>query len=358
MKRILLAGIALATITSANADFHITAVPQLNGKNIKVEALSLDDFMNKSRRDRVPAVYNAEISQDFQLPVAGSGAQRFVVTAADYPAVVFYADASDNVNIAIGENGNITVTGTPLLNQLSLLQPKLAKAEADYRKAAEQNDEAAAQKAIDEYNLVLVDYVKTNPSLCSSTWAVLNMDTEQLLEYAPVLTGDATTCILYPLLQKNIERAKERLEAEQRRQQLADDHVTAPDFALPDLQGKTVKLSDFKGKWVVLDFWGSWCPWCIKGFPGLKKVYSQYQGKLEIIGIDCNDPDANWRAAVKKYELPWVNVYNNLTSGGVLEAYAVQAFPTKVLVNPQGKIEKIYVGEDPAFYDDLNNLIK
>ena len=45
------------------------------------------------------------------------------------------------------------------------------------------------------------------------------------------------------------------------------DRQAAPDFTLNDINGKPLSLSDLKGKWVILDFWGSWCPWCIKGFP-------------------------------------------------------------------------------------------
>lgn len=130
------------------------------------------------------------------------------------------------------------------------------------------------------------------------------------------------------------------------------EEADAPAFTLKDLAGQEVSLSDFKGKWVVLDFWGGWCKWCVKGIPEMKEIYRKYHDKgLEIIGIDCNEPEENWRAAVARYDLPWVNLYNPMPRGeGVPADYFVPGYPTKVIINPEGKIFDIVVGEDPAFY--------
>lgn len=358
MKKIILTGLILASVASAQADFRITVSPTLEGQPVKVEAISVNDLLTKSRKDRIAQEFTAVAAPAFQISTPGEGAQRYVITIGDKKLSSFFAMPTDKVYISIGADGDMMVTGTPMLDQMASLQQQLNEPYKAYRKAAADNDEAAADAAAKAYTKLLVDYVKANPDLCGATWAVMQMEDEEMMQYAPSLQGEAVTCMLYPLLLKNIESAKARQEAEKHQQALEDSHAKAPDFALPDLNGKTVKLSQFKGKWVVIDFWGSWCIWCIKGFPGLKDAYAKYKGKMEVIGVDCNDPEANWRAAVKKYELPWINLYNAQSKGGVMEAYGVQAFPTKVLVNPKGKIEKIYIGEDPAFYTDLERLIK
>jgi thiol-disulfide isomerase/thioredoxin len=131
----------------------------------------------------------------------------------------------------------------------------------------------------------------------------------------------------------------------------------APDFTLNDINGRPLSLSSLKGKYVVLDFWGSWCVWCIRGIPSMKEYYAKYAGKFEILGIDCNDTPEKWKAAVKEYELPWLHVYCDETST-VLADYKIQGFPTKVVVGPDGHIIKTIVGEDPAFYDFLDELFK
>ena len=129
----------------------------------------------------------------------------------------------------------------------------------------------------------------------------------------------------------------------------------APDFTLNDINGKPLTLSSLRGKYVILDFWGSWCGWCIKGIPRMKEYYQKYAGKFEILGIDCNDPEEKWKAAVEKYELPWLHVYNTRDSK-VLEQYEIEGFPTKVIVGPDGKIVKTIIGEDPVFYTILDEL--
>ena len=133
------------------------------------------------------------------------------------------------------------------------------------------------------------------------------------------------------------------------------DGVEAPDFTLNDLNGKPLTLSSLRGKYVILDFWGSWCGWCIKGIPQMKEYYQKYAGKFEILGIDCNDPEEKWKAAVEKYELPWLHVYNTRDSK-VLEQYKIEGFPTKIIIGPDGKIVKTIIGEDPAFYTLLDQL--
>lgn len=136
-----------------------------------------------------------------------------------------------------------------------------------------------------------------------------------------------------------------------------EDIPLAPDFTLPSIDGTKVTLSDYKGKWVVLDFWGSWCPWCVKGIPEMKEIYAELSPKLEIIGIDCKESAEAWKDAVKKYELPWVNVINN-TSNDVAEEYEISGYPTKVIIDPFGGIHDVVIGEDPVFYEILREVVK
>lgn len=156
---------------------------------------------------------------------------------------------------------------------------------------------------------------------------------------------------------QDIDREAYMREIAARLDALQAGDVQAPGFTLKNLDGKDVSLSDFRGKWVILDFWGSWCPWCIKGFPELKEEYKKYEGKLEVIGIDCRESEDAWKAGVAKYELPWVNVYNPEGSN-LTQEYSVPGFPTKVIIDPEGYIKNITVGEDPAFFETLSSLLK
>ncbi|MBR1502626.1 MAG: TlpA family protein disulfide reductase [Prevotella sp.] len=131
----------------------------------------------------------------------------------------------------------------------------------------------------------------------------------------------------------------------------------APDFELPDLQGNPLKLSSLRGKYVVLDFWGSWCIWCIRGIPHMKEAYGKYKDKMEIVGVDCQDTEEKWKAAVEEHQLPWLQVRcpdDQLQT--LAQQYNVEGFPTKAIIDPEGRLVKVVVGEDPAFYTFLDEL--
>ncbi len=160
----------------------------------------------------------------------------------------------------------------------------------------------------------------------------------------------------FDYVQKQMDAQKERetkmLEAKKK----VADGAEAPDFTLNDINGQPLTLSSLRGKYLVLDWWGSWCGWCIKGIPDMKEYYQKYAGKLEILGIDCNDSEEDWKKAVADNELPWKHVYNPQSSTLPMD-YAIEGFPTKIVLSPEGTILKTVVGEDPAFYTYLDSLL-
>ena len=131
----------------------------------------------------------------------------------------------------------------------------------------------------------------------------------------------------------------------------------APDFELPNLEGKPTKLSSLRGKYVIIDFWGAWCIWCVRGIPNMKEAYNKYKDQMEILGVDCRDTEDKWKAAVKEHELPWKQVRcPDDQFRSLVEKYSIEGFPTKVIVDPKGKLVKVIVGEDPSFYTFLDQL--
>lgn len=160
-----------------------------------------------------------------------------------------------------------------------------------------------------------------------------------------------------PLAEKQAEALRSQMEAYRQWEKMMRGETNAPDFTFKDIDGKDVSLSDFRGKWVVIDFWGAWCGWCIKGFPALKEAYKKYNDRMVVIGVDCNDTPQAWRDAVRKYDLPWVNVYNDQKDGELLMKYGIQGFPTKAIINPEGKLVDLTTGEDPSFYSRLATFL-
>ncbi|WDF56258.1 TlpA disulfide reductase family protein [Mucilaginibacter sp. KACC 22063] len=117
---------------------------------------------------------------------------------------------------------------------------------------------------------------------------------------------------------------------------------TAPDFELPDVNGKPVKLSSFKGKYVLLDFWASWCPPCRQENPNVVKAFNRYKTKnFTIVGVSLDKPGdkANWQAAIKNDGLTWTQVSDlKFWDSAAAQLYQITSIPQNYLIDPQGKI--------------------
>lgn len=142
---------------------------------------------------------------------------------------------------------------------------------------------------------------------------------------------------------------------------VADAGGPAPDFTKPDVNGKLVSLSQFKGKYVLLDFWGSWCAPCRAANPHLKELYATYAAKgFEILGVASEKVSGQaqaekvWKEAVEKDGLTWTNVLNNEASmkQDVVQLYSVDGYPTQILLDKEGKIIGRWLGAAGKQLDD------
>ena len=110
----------------------------------------------------------------------------------------------------------------------------------------------------------------------------------------------------------------------------------APDFSFTSNQGEYISLDDLKGKVVVLDFWGTWCPPCVASVPELRNVYKRYANEPSfiLIGISSDHDEQVWRDFTERNRMAWPQYLDR--DGRIAHAFGIHAFPTYIVIDHEG----------------------
>lgn len=126
---------------------------------------------------------------------------------------------------------------------------------------------------------------------------------------------------------------------------------SGPNFSAPMANGETFELTDLRGQYVLVDFWGSWCAPCLQAIPELKALYADYHDRrytdaknFELLSVGVETDPARWRQALERLQLPWpYQVLDHTTSARFFDSplaaqYGITAVPTTYLLDPGGQI--------------------
>lgn len=266
---------------------------------------------------------------------------------------------------------NAKVTGSQLNADFLKLQASIKPASdkmkalmTDYRAASEEKRKSPEfMKQLDdreevitkESNQLLATFIKANPNSLVSLDAVKQAG-GSVPNYADVAPLFAS---LSPAVRNSPDGKKygETLEA----LKAVSIGATAPDFSLNTPEGKPVALSSYRGKYVLVDFWASWCGPCRQENPNVTKVYNEYKAKnFDILGVSLDNEKARdkWLKAIQDDQLAWTQVSDlKGWQNQAAELYHVQAIPQNFLVDPTGKIVATNLRGD-ALKQTLTKFIK
>lgn len=240
-----------------------------------------------------------------------------------------------------------TVTGGELYAAYSAIE-EMQKANAEkseelrmaFQAASEAGDEAKKEEIIAEYEAgskevedAQMKYVTENPSSPVSAYLVYNIYRHKPLDEIKSAVAKLDSTLTSSPYYESISERVTKLE------NVAVGKM-APDFTMNDSDGNPVALSSLKGKYVLIDFWASWCGPCRRENPNVVKLYTEFKDKgFDILGVSLDQKKDAWLQAIEDDQLSWNHV-SDLKGWGneAAQLYAVSGIPHTVLLDMDGKI--------------------
>jgi thiol-disulfide isomerase/thioredoxin len=312
-------------------------------------------------KDQLPVTLDSEkltgSSGSFSLTGRGKMQEIYELVFGDNIPVPIINDAEEiKVDVDLGKKDDYyAVSGSPASSQLKDLINNFGKknfeverkfADLDSLKKQNAPDSimiaatAAKNNSIDDLNRYLKKFIETSSNASLSAlalgWASRSFPAA---DFESELNSVSKK---YPENAVLMEMKKGYYAQKAQTQEASNSWVgkPAPELSLEDADGKAIPISSFKGKYLLVDFWASWCGPCRMENPNVVKAYSEYKDKnFAILGVSLDKDKGAWQKAVQEDKLAWAQVSDlKYWNSHAVEVFQFQGIPFNVLIDPQGKI--------------------
>lgn len=305
------------------------------------------------------------------------------IDAFHWDQVSFWSDADVNVNLrgydtakmkmkiphysfVEGSMDNNFINLYEQLNQLSYLRMVDEYNEEYYAKENKVKDSAwitylTTKKRYDSSRAdyrkrkeVLMKVFKNRPVLLYALRENIGPDSKE--KYNEAMAELDNLIVRYPWLTEAKE-AKQTINTNIEMASRIQAGKPVPAISYPDDKGKMQSLDKYKGKYLLMDFWASWCGPCRQAVPKVKELYSQYKKKgLEVVSISIDTDKSAWRKAMKEEKMPWEQLLSpNLDK--TMEEFQFSGIPTLFIIDPDGKIIDRFTGYGPDTEKEIKSIL-
>lgn len=237
----------------------------------------------------------------------------------------------------LNDKYKVFIEGVPGMDRLKELQKEFYQAQMAKDKDKIQVLNEEANSIMGEQRAYNMSFIKEN--MDNALGALMTLQVARSLsldEFKPLVTEFQTNMPEHKYV-KLMEEALETQEKAQLAEAATQVGAVAPEFTLPTKDGKDVSLSSFKGKYVLVDFWASWCGPCRNENPNVVAAYKKYNTKgFEVFSVSVDDDEKKWLEAVEADGLLWTNVRD--VNKEVGKQYSIKSIPTTLLLDKEGKI--------------------
>jgi peroxiredoxin len=345
---------------NGNGKFHVSGTFKNSSAN-KVALLNIP-----YGKDASPVLLDsAKLSGsngNFNLSGKGKANEIYELVFGENEIAVPLINDVDDIKVDVDlskKNDFYTVTGSEASNQLKQLITDFGKKNFAVEKSFADLDSLKRQNvtdsvmiaatndknnAINDLNNYLKKFIQSNTNVALSTlaltWGSRSFTQQDFDMELTMLTKKYPDNPLLKDIRRNIDAQKAQAAAQANGDNNSWIGQQAPDLSLPDVNGKNISISSFKGKYLLVDFWASWCGPCRMENPNVVKAYAQFKDKnFTVLGVSLDKEKDPWLQAIKDDNLAWTHISDlKYWNSEAVQLFKFNGIPFNILIDPQGKI--------------------